>query len=65
MGIRFADAVDFFHLARGQFLVGVKAPTPFEQSLTSQDFVDSRNAAVKLMRGIEDGGIRVGDMRGE
>src|SRR5580692_7991586 len=65
MRIRSADAVDFFHLAWGEFLVGIKTPAAFQQTLTPQDLVYARNTSTKLMSGIEDGRVRVGNLLGE
>ena len=43
----------------------IETPASFEQSLAPQDFVNAGNASVKLVGGIEDGGVGVGDLRGQ
>src|ERR1700722_7899258 len=65
MRIRLAHAVDFFYLARGEFLMRIKTPSSFEQTLASQDLVNAGNASVKLVYGIEDRRVRVGNLLGE
>ncbi len=65
MRIRSAHAVDFFHLAWGKFLVGIKTPAAFQQTLTPQDLMYARNTSTKLVSGIEDRGVRIGNLLGE
>src|SRR5262249_6412841 len=59
------DAVDFFHLPGRQLFVRIEAPAAFQQSLPTKNFVNARDAAMKVVHGIEDGGVGVGHLRGE
>src|SRR4029077_16857605 len=63
MRICLADAVDFFHLPGRKFFLWIETPAPLEQSLPPEDFVNAGNAPVKVVRGIEDGRVGVGDLR--
>src|SRR5579859_1728497 len=65
MRIRFAHAVDFFHLARGEFLMGIKTPAAFQQALTPQDLMYARNTSTKLVSGIKYSRVRVGNLLGK
>lgn len=65
MRIRSAYPIDFFHLAGGEVLAGIKTPASGEKSLAAEDLVDAWNAAAKLVYGVEDGGVGVGDLPGE
>src|SRR6202161_577383 len=65
MRIRVAHAVDFFYLARGEFLMRIKTPASFEQTLAPQEFVNAGNTSVKLVCGIEDRRVRVRNLLGE
>ena len=64
MGIGGIDAVDLFALAGAEGFVFVEAPEAFEQSLAAQDFVKPGDAAGETIRGIEEGGVAVGDFDG-
>src|SRR5260370_42642446 len=63
--IRFANPVDFFHLARGEILVQIKTPASFEQPLASQNLMNAGNTSTKLVDGIKDRSVRVGDLLGQ
>src|ERR1700722_4064615 len=65
MRIRPRHAIHLFALAGRKFLLGVETPTPFEQSLAAQDFMDAGDASAKIVTGIEDGGVRVRDLLSE
>ena len=65
MRIGSAHPVDFIHLARGKFLAWIETPSPFEQPLASQNFVNPGDASTKLIGRVEDCGIRVGDLLGQ
>src|SRR5262245_41673911 len=65
MRIRGQHAIDFLHLARTEIFVRMEAPTAGEQSLPSQDLVDSGDAARELVRRIEERGVRVGQLGAE
>jgi hypothetical protein len=55
-------SIDGLILAGRQIFVWIKAPASYEQALPAQNFVNSGNAAAKLMLGIEDGGIHICDL---
>ena len=65
MGISTAHAIDLFELPRGQFLIGVKTPASLKESLAAQDLMYTRDAAVKMMRRIKQGSVRIGNLRRE
>src|SRR3984957_1516693 len=65
MRIRLAHAVDFFYLSRREFLMRIKTPASFEQTLAPQNLVNAGNASVKLVYGIEDRRVRVGNLLGK
>src|SRR5687767_423857 len=58
-------AIDLGGLSRAQLLVRVQAPAAGEEPLTPQDLVDARNAAGKLMGGVEQRGVGVGQLGAE
>src|ERR1022692_4259721 len=62
MRIGSAHAIDFRALARRKFLLGIETPASFEQALTPQYLMDARNTSLKIVGGIEDGGIRIRDL---
>src|ERR1035437_2496255 len=62
MRIGSAHAIDFRALARRKFLLGIETPASFEQALTPQYLMDARNTSLKIVRGIEEGGIRIRDL---
>ena len=62
MRIGSADAIEFLALTGREFLVRIETPAPFEQALTPQYLMNARNASVKIVRGIEDGAIRIRDL---
>src|SRR5690348_7285145 len=65
MRIRSAHAVEFFHLARRKFLMRIKTPAAFQQTLTPQDLMYSWNTSTKLVSRIEDCRVRVVNLLGE
>src|ERR1700679_1481475 len=65
MRIRLAHAVDFFYLARREFLMRIKTPPSFEQTLAPQNLVNAGNTSVKLVYGIENRRVRGGNLLGE
>jgi len=65
MRIGGADAIDFVGLAGRKIFVGIEAPAAFEQTLAAQNFVDAGDAAMKMMRWIEERGVGIGDLLGE
>lgn len=56
-----ADAINLRKLAGAERLVLVETPEAFEEALAAEDFVEAGDAARKTVRGIEEGGIAVGD----
>jgi hypothetical protein len=62
MRIGFADAIEFRALTRREILLRIETPAPFEQALTPQYLMNARNTSLKIVRGIEDGGIRICDL---
>ncbi len=61
VGIGGVDSGNFFGLAGAESFVGVEAPDAFEESLTAEDFVEAGDAAGKMIGGVEEGGVGVGD----
>ena len=61
MRIRGADAINLRKLAGAERLVFIEAPDAFEQALAAEDFVEAGDAAGETVRGVEEGGIAVGD----
>ena len=59
MGIIARHPIDLFTLPRRKIFIRIETPSAFEQSLAPQDLVQASDAAMELMRGIEQGGIRV------
>jgi len=62
--IRGADAINLRHLACTERFMLVEAPKAFEEALAAEDFVEAGDAAVKRVRGVEKGGVAVGDLDG-
>src|SRR3954454_3165788 len=62
MRIASAHAIEFLALTRREFLRGVETPAALKQALTPQYLMDPRNAAAEVVRGIEDGAIRICDL---
>lgn len=60
IGISPHHAIDFFGLAGAEGLARVETPDAGQQSLASQDFVNAGNAAGKIVGGIEQRGVDVG-----
>src|SRR5450631_65091 len=60
-----AYAIEFFALTRREFLLRIETPAPFEQALAPQYLMNARNTSLKIVHGIEDGGIRICDLLGE
>ena len=59
--IRCVDSIDLLQLPRRERLVGIKTNAVGEEPLSAQNFMNSRDAAAKLMSGIKDGSIGVGN----
>src|SRR5215813_9962026 len=62
MRISIAYSIEFSTLSRRKFLLRIEAPASFEQPLSSQDLVNTRDAAVKSICRIENGGVCVGNL---
>src|ERR1700719_3468221 len=62
MMIKLADAIYLLCLTRGQSFEWIETPAPFKKTLPSQNFVNNGNAAVKIVNGIEQRRICVGDL---
>jgi hypothetical protein len=60
MRIRAMNAVNFFSLTGTQRFLLVQTPSPLQQTLPAQDFVDSRDATGEIVRNVKDRGVRVG-----
>ena len=65
VGIKSAYAIDLLDLARREIFVRIKAPTSFEQTLPSQNFVYPRNASAKVVRRVKQRSIGVGHLLGQ
>lgn len=52
--IRGINPRDFLELAGAERFVGIQAPDAFEQSLAAQDFVQTGDAAGKMIGGVEE-----------
>src|SRR5438046_8893082 len=63
MRIGAADSIDFGVLARRETLICIEAPCAFEQALSAQDLVNSRNAAGEIVRRIKNRSVAVGYLR--
>src|SRR5687767_14939341 len=61
MWIGAADAIDLFSLTWAELLVRIEAPRAVEQALVTEHFVNAGNAAGEIIRGVEDGGVGVGE----
>ena len=55
------DAGEFGRLARGELFVRVEAGVGGEQALAAENLVDAGKAAGKIVCGVEDGGVQVGE----
>ena len=53
------DPVDLLHLTGTQLLIRIEAPPASQQPLPSQHLVDPWNAAVEIVGGIENRGVRI------
>ena len=51
--------VNICHLAGAQVFMRIEAPAPGEQALAAENFVNTRNAPGKLVRGIEQCGVDI------
>src|SRR5437016_1542275 len=56
------NAINFRKLAGAEGFIFVEAPKSFQQTLATQHFMDSGDATSKAIRGIEEGGIAIGDL---
>src|SRR3569833_743686 len=65
MRIHPADAANLLALPRRELFAFVETPSPCQQSLTAQNFVNPRNAAAELIRRVEDRRIGVRDLRSQ
>jgi hypothetical protein len=61
MRIGAIDAVNLSELVGAQRFVFIEAPDTFEQALAAQDFMQTGDAASVAVRGIEEGGVAIGD----
>ena len=59
--IRRADAVNLRHLAGAERFLLVETPDALQQALAAEDFVEAGDAAGETVRGVEEGGVAVGD----
>src|SRR5689334_14676269 len=57
MRIGSVDTINFLGLSRRKIFIRVKAPAALKQPLASQNFMNTRNTAVKIVRWIEERGI--------
>ena len=55
------DAGNFFGLAGAEGFVGIETPDSFEEALTAKNFMEAGDAAAKIVGGVEEGGVGVGD----
>ena len=55
-----ADPVNFFPLAGAECFVGIQAPNAFEQTLPSQNFMQTRDAASELIRCVKERRVAIG-----
>jgi hypothetical protein len=61
-GIGSANPIDLLGLSRRKVFVRIETPATFKQSLPAENFVNPGNTAAKMMGGIKDGRIRVGNL---
>jgi len=61
VGVGGVDARDFFGLAGAEGFVGVETPNAFEEALAAENLVEAGDAAGKMIGGIEEGGVGIGD----
>ena len=61
VGMLAADAVDRFALPEAQPFTWIEAPRAFEQTLPAQHLVAAGDAAVEVVRDVEEGAVAVGD----
>ena len=60
--IELADAINLLCLTGRQIFVRIETPAPFEKTLPSQDFMNARNATMKIVDRIKQRRICVGDL---
>lgn len=65
MRVGSVHTVDLCHLPETERLMLIQAPEAFEQALAAEDFVEAGDAAVEAIRGVEEGGVAVGDFDAE
>src|SRR4051812_6568844 len=61
VGVLATDAVDRFALARAEPLAGIETPRAREQALAAQHLVAAGDAAMKVVRDVEERAVAVGD----
>ena len=65
MRIGTMDAINFLQLSGTQCFMFIKAPKPFEQSLASQNFMKSGDAATESVGGVKECSVAIGDFHSE
>jgi hypothetical protein len=59
IGIGTINPIDLLRLPRAKFLIRIKTPGSFEQTLTPENFVNARNAPGEVVRGVKNRSVRV------
>ncbi len=59
MGVRSINPIDLFLLSRGEYFLLVKGPQTFQKTLAAKNFMNSGDAAGKIIGGIKKGRIAV------
>jgi hypothetical protein len=60
MWIGLVDPVNFFPLARAECFAGIQAPNTFEQTLPSQNFMQTRDTACELIGHVKERRVAIG-----
>jgi hypothetical protein len=55
------DSGDFVSLPRAESFVGIEAPAAFKKALTAKNFVEAGDTAGKIVGGVEESCVGVGD----
>src|SRR5690606_29954793 len=61
IGMQLAHAGEFFCLSRRKTFFRIEAPDTFEQPLATQDLVAAGDAAMEIIRNVEERAVAVGD----